>query len=55
MEDFDVKVTYFLRAYCLPVIIIFGLLFNLISFFVMRRIKTPTSFYITVLGLSDSG
>jgi hypothetical protein len=55
MADIAIKISYILRAHCLPFIIVFGLLFNLLSFFVMRRIKTPTSFYITILGLSDTG
>ena len=48
------QAVYFLRVYTLPVIIIIGTILNLLSFFVMRRIKSSTSFYFSILGLSDT-
>jgi hypothetical protein len=44
----------FLRVYLLPAIILAGSILNLLSFFVMRRMKSSTSFYFSILGLSDT-
>jgi hypothetical protein len=48
------SITEVLRVYFLPIIISFGIIFNSLSFFVMRRIQSTTSFYMSILNLSDS-
>ena len=51
-----IEIAHFLRAYILPVLIICGFFLNMLSFFVMRRIKnSTTSNYMACLGLIDSG
>lgn len=50
------EVAYYLRAYFLPVLIIGGSVLNMLSFAVMRRIRSSiTSNYMATLGLVDSG
>ena len=50
------KFTYFLRVVIFPVVIIVGIILNLLSFFVMRRVQgSTTSYYMAVLGLVDCG
>jgi hypothetical protein len=44
-----------LRSFLLPIIIVVGSFLNILSFLVMRRIKSNTSFYMSVLGLVDTG
>jgi hypothetical protein len=49
------EATYNLRTFGLPVIIFSGCLLNLISFFVMRRIRySATSFLMCILAIVDS-
>jgi hypothetical protein len=43
-----------IRCYVLPVIIILGSCLNLLSFFVMKRIGSTTSFFMSILGLVDT-
>jgi len=50
----SLNVPQVLRVYVLPIIISIGIIFNLLSFFVMRRIHSTTSFYLSILNLSDS-
>lgn len=50
------EVAYVLRVYFLPVLIIGGAILNMLSFAVMRRIRSSiTSNYMATLGLVDSG
>ena len=45
----------FLRVYVLPAVVISGVTLNLLSFFVMRNIRSSaTSHYMSCLGLVDS-
>ena len=53
MSHLSFNISVFLRVYILPIIIIIGGIFNLLSFFVMRRIHSTTSFYMSILNLSD--
>ena len=48
------EITHFIRTYIIPVVITFGLILNLISFLVMKRIRSSTSNYMTFLSLIDS-
>lgn len=50
------EVAYALRVYFLPVLVIGGSVLNMLSFAVMRRIRSSiTSNYMATLGLVDSG
>lgn len=50
------EVAYTLRVYFLPVLVIGGSILNMLSFAVMRRIRSSiTSNYMATLGLVDSG
>ena len=51
----SIQIAKSLRGILLPIIIFFGTIFNLISFFVMRRMQSSTSHYLSILGLIDSG
>ena len=46
---------HIIRVYCLPFIIIIGAAFNLLSFFVMRRIESTTfSFFMSIISVTDT-
>jgi hypothetical protein len=50
------ELAYVLRVYMLPVLIIGGSILNMLSFAVMRRIRSSsTSNYMATLGLVDTG
>ncbi len=48
---------YYVRAYVLPILIVMGTFLNILSFLVMRRMRSysTTSKYMAILGLIDSG
>jgi hypothetical protein len=46
---------YHLRANGLLIVIIIGTVFNTFLFFIMRRVKSATSFYMSILALVDTG
>ena len=46
---------YRIRTYVLPIVIILGSFLNILSFFVMRRFKSTTSFYMILLAFVDTG
>lgn len=47
---------YYLRLYVVPVLVIIGFILNMLSFLVMKRIRSSTtSNYMALLGLVDSG
>jgi len=46
---------YHLRANGLLIVIIIGTVFNTLLFFIMRRVKSATSFYMSILALVDTG
>jgi hypothetical protein len=48
-------IAFGLRIYILPLIIVVGSILNLLSFFVMKRIRSTTSYYMSILGLTDTG
>ena len=49
-------VAYFLRLYILPGLVLVGFVLNMLSFFVMKRIRSSTtSKYMALLGLVDCG
>jgi hypothetical protein len=51
----SIQMSKALRETLLPVIVFLGTIFNLISFFVMRRMQSSTSYYLSILGLIDTG
>ena len=55
MKEIYIVTTHILRAYALPVIIMIGSILNMLSLFVMKRLKSTTSFYMSILALADTG
>ena len=55
--DIYSQITYVIKTFILPCLIVCGFLSNMISFFVMKQIKTSTGTakYMTYLALVDSG
>ena len=49
-----IEASYIIRVYAIPVIILVGSCLNLFSFFVMKRIGSTTSFFMSILGLVDT-
>ena len=45
---------YALRVFILPIIIVIGSFFNLLLFFVMRKVNTTTSLYLRLLAIVDT-
>lgn len=55
-DEWMTDLAVYLRITVLPFIIVIGSLFNLLAFFVMRRIRySATSYYMAILGLVDFG
>lgn len=52
-----IEFPYYLRVFVLPVLIVCGFVLNMLSFLVMKRIRScsTTSNYMAFLGLVDSG
>ena len=46
---------YSIRAYALPLVIVFGLISNSLSILIMRRIKTSAGFFVLILAVVDTG
>ena len=49
------SVVYSIRTFGLPIVIITGTIFNTFLFLIMRRIKSATAFYMSILALTDTG
>jgi hypothetical protein len=49
------SIVYCIRIFGLPIVIALGTILNTLLFFIMKRIKSEISFYMSILALADTG